>query len=116
MTHVQVYSATPTTVTYGYTAGYLLGFVSTGVLVHGTGYYYPPVILPGPVPIFYPYPYTYAANVWYNPATAAWARGGTVWGPYGAASAGRYYNPATGGWAQGAAIYGPYGGAGAWSA
>jgi hypothetical protein len=116
VTYVQVYSATPTTVTYGYTAGYLLGFVTAGVLVYGTGYYYPPVILPGPVPIFYPYPYTYAANVWYNPGTGAWARGGTVWGPYGAASAGRYYNPATGGWAQGAAVYGPYGGAGAWSA
>jgi hypothetical protein len=116
VTYVQVYSATPTTVTYGYTAGYLMGFVSAGVLVYGTGYYYPPVILPGPVPIFYPYPYTYAANVWYNSATGAWARGGTVWGPYGAASAGRYYNPTTGGWAQGAAVYGPYGGAGAWSA
>ncbi|HUC19232.1 MAG TPA: hypothetical protein VMA37_16250 [Acetobacteraceae bacterium] len=115
VTYVQPYAATPTTVTYGYTAGYLMGFVTAGVLVYGTGYYYPPVVLPGPVPIFYPYPYTYAANVWYNSATGAWARGGTVWGPYGAASAGRYYNPATGGWAQGAAVYGPYGGAGAWS-
>ncbi len=115
VTYVQVYSTTPTTVTYGYTAGYLMGFITAGVLVYGTGYYYPPMILPGPVPIFYPYPYTYAANVWYNPATGAWARGGTVWGPYGAATAGRYYNPATGGWARGAAVYGPYGGAGAWS-
>ena len=39
--------ATPETVTYGYTAGYLLGFATAGALVYGTGYYYPPVVLPG---------------------------------------------------------------------
>lgn len=113
---VQIYGSTPTTVTYGYTAGYLMGFVSTGVLVYGTGYYYPPVVLPGPVPIYYPYPYSYAGNVWYNSTTGAWARGGSIYGPYYGASAGRYYNTTTGGWAQGGAVYGPYGGAGAWSA
>ncbi len=116
ITYVQVYAATPTTVTYGYTAGYTMGFVSAGVLVYGTGYYYPPVILPGPVPIYYPYPYTYAAGVYYNPTSSAWTRGGTVYGPYGTASGGRYYNPTTGAWAQGGAVYGPYGGAGAFSA
>ena len=116
VTYVQVYGATPATVTYGYTAGYVMGYVTAGVLVYGTGYYYPPVVVPGPRPIYYPYPYTYASNVWYNPSTGAWARGGTVYGPYGgAATGGRYYNPSTGGWAQGGAIYGPYGGAGAWS-
>lgn len=114
VSYVQVYAATPTTVTYGYAAGYLLGYVSAGVLVYGTGYYYPPVIVPGPVPVYFPYPYTYAGNVWYNTATGAWARGGTIYGPYGAASAGYYHNPTTGAWAGGAAVYGPYGGAGAW--
>jgi hypothetical protein len=116
ITYVQVYAARPTTVTYGYTAGYVMGFVSAGVLVYGTGYYYPPVVVPGPVPVYYPYPYTYAGPVWYNSSTGTWARGGTVYGPYGAASAGRAYNPSTRAWAQGAAVYGPYGGAGAWSA
>lgn len=115
VTYVQVYGATPQAVTYGYTAGYMMGFVSAGVLVYGTGYYYPPVVIHGPVPVFYPYPYTYAGSVWYNPSSGAWARGGTIYGPYGAASGGRYYNPSTGGWAQAGAIYGPYGGAGAWS-
>ena len=111
--YVQVYAATPTTVTYGYTMGY----VSAGVMVYGTGYYYPPVVIPGPVPIYYPYPYTYAGSVWYNSNTGAWARGGTVYGPYGgAATYGSYYNPNTGAWAHGAAVYGPNGGAGAWSA
>ncbi len=116
VTYVQVYAATPTAVTYGYTAGYMMGFVSAGVLVYGTGYSYPPVIVPGPVPIYYPYPYTYAAGVYYNPAAGAWARGGTVYGPYGGASGGRYYNPSTGAYAQGGSVYGPYGGAGAFSA
>jgi hypothetical protein len=115
--YVQVYGATPTAVTYGYTAGYMLGYVSAGVLVYGTGYYYPPVVIRGPVPIYYPYPYTYAGSVWYNSNTGAWARGGTIYGPYGgAATHGTYYNPNTGAWAHGAAVYGPNGGAGAWSA
>jgi hypothetical protein len=116
VTYVQVYAATPTTVTYGYTAGYLMGFVSAGVLVYGTGYYYPPVIVPGRVPAYYPYPYSYGAGVYYNPSNGAWARGGTIYGPYGAASGARAYNPSTGAWARGGAVYGPYGGAGAFSA
>ena len=116
VTYVRVYAVTPTVVTFGFTSGYLLGYVSSGVLVYGTGYYYPPVIIAGPIPIYYPYPYTYAGAVWYNPSTGAWARGGTVYGPYGAVSAGTYYNPNNGAWAHGAAVYGPYGGAGAWSA
>jgi hypothetical protein len=116
VTYVRVYAVTPTVVTFGFTSGYLLGYVSSGVLVYGTGYYYPPVILAGPIPIYYPYPYTYAGAVWYNSSTGAWARGGTVYGPYGAVSAGTYYNPSNGAWAHGAAVYGPYGGAGAWSA
>ncbi len=116
VTYVRVYAVAPTVVTFGYTAGYTLGYVSYGVLVYGTGYYYPPVIIRGPVPIFYPYPYTYAGAVWYNPSNGAWARGGTVYGPYGAVSGGTYYNPNNGAWAHGAAVYGPNGGAGAWSA
>jgi len=117
VTYVHVYAATPLYVTFGFTAGYTLGYVSSGVLVYGTGYYYPPVIIPGPVPIYYPYPYTYAGAVWYNPSTGAWARGGAIYGPAGGVAKGAtYYNPTTGAWAQGGAIYGPNGGAGAWSA
>lgn len=115
VTYVQVYDATPSTVTYGYTSGYVMGFVSAGVLVYGTGYYYPPVVMPGAIPIYYPYPYTYAGGVYYNPATGAWARGGSIYGPYATATGGRYYDPTTGTWAAGGAVYGPYGGAGAWS-
>lgn len=117
VTYVRVYAVTPTTVTYGYTAGYMMGYVSTGVVVYGTGWYYPPYVYPAPVPIYYPYPISYTGSVYYNSATGAWARGGTVYGPYGGAvSGGTAYNPATGAWAHGAAVYGPNGGAGAWSA
>lgn len=116
VTYVKVYAATPAAVTYGYTAGYMMGFVSAGVVVYGTGYYYPPVVVPGPVPAYFPYPYSYAGNVYYNSTTGAWARGGAVYGPYGGAAAGAAYNPATGAYARGGEVYGPYGGAGAWSA
>jgi hypothetical protein len=116
VTYVRVYAVTPAVITFGYTAGYMMGYVSYGVLVYGTGFYYPPVIIHGPMPIYYPYPYTYAGAVWYNPSNGAWARGGTIYGPYAAASGGSYYNPTTGAWAHGAAVYGPNGGAGAWSA
>jgi hypothetical protein len=117
VTYVRVYGSTSTTVTFGYTAGYTMGYVSTGVVVYGTGWYYPPYVFLAPVPVFYPYPYSFSGAVYYNSATGAWARGGTVYGPYGGAvTAGTAYNPATGAWAHGAAVYGPNGGAGAWSA
>ena len=80
VTYVEVYGATPVAVTYGYTAGYTMGFVTAGVLVYGTGYYYPPVVVPGPVPVFLPYPYTYAGPIYYNPSNGVWVRGGTVAG------------------------------------
>lgn len=115
-TYVRVYAATPETVTFGYTAGYTMGFVSAGVLVYGTGYYYPPYLYPGPIPIYYPRPYSYAGATYYNPTTGAWAHGGAIYGPYAGARGGTAYNPSTGAWAQGGAIYGPNGGAGAFSA
>lgn len=113
VTYVQVYNSTPSAVTYGFTAGYLMGFVTAGVLAFGTGYYYRPYVAVGRMPIYYPYPYTYAGNVHYNTATGAWGRTGTVYGPYGrTATAGAAYNPTTGAYTRGAAVYGPYGGAG----
>jgi hypothetical protein len=115
-TYVKVYSATPAAVTYGYTAGYMAGMITAGVLVYGTGYHYPPVIVPGPVPAYLPYPYTYAGGVYYNPANGVWGRGGTIYGPYATATGRSAYNPATGAYARGGAVYGPYGGAGAFSA
>jgi hypothetical protein len=117
VTYVKVYATTPTTVVYGYTAGYTMSFVSAGVVVYGTGYYYPPVVIPAPIPIYYPAPYSYAGGVWYNSTTGTWHGASTIYGPYGGvATHSSYYNPSTGAWASGGAIYGPNGGAGAFSA
>ena len=47
VTYVQVYGYTPSVVYVGYTPGYYGTVVSTdGVVVYGTGYYYPPYIGP----------------------------------------------------------------------
>jgi hypothetical protein len=115
-TYVHVYSSTADDVVFGFTAGYLMGFVTAGVLMYGTGWYYPPYVALGPVPVYYPYPYSYIGHVAYNPYTGTYARGGTAYGPWGGAvSGGAAYNPATGAYGRGAAVYGPNGGVGAWS-
>ena len=63
--YVYVYDATPTTVYVGYTPGYTHAFVYNGVVVYGTGYYYP--YWYGRV--YYPRPVTYGYSVHYNPYT-----------------------------------------------
>ena len=115
-TYVRVYATTPTTVTYGYTSGYTMAYVSMGVIVYGTGYYYPPYIYPGRIPIYYPYPVTWAGATYYNSVTGVWAHGGAIYGPYYGARGGSAYNPNTGAYARGGSVWGPYGGAGAFSA
>jgi len=56
VTYVRVYSSTPAAVVVGYTPGYY-GTVTTtdGVVVYGTGYYYPPYV----GAYWYPYPPSY---------------------------------------------------------
>ena len=123
VTYVRVTAASPAAVTYAYTSGYALGFVAAGVLVYGTGYYYPPVVIAGPVPAYYGYPRPYAGGYaygpyggaarWgteYSPATGAWARGGAVYGPNGGVAGFNAYNPSTGSYAHGSASWGAYGG------
>lgn len=112
VTYVTVYDSTPTTVTYGYTAGYTGVYIGYGVAMWGTGYYYPPYYGYGYYPIYWPYPYyTYGASVWYNPATGAYGRGSAVYGPYGGYARGGAYNPSTGAYAWGQSAWGPYGAA-----
>ncbi|MEM9050773.1 MAG: hypothetical protein AAGC47_01870 [Bacteroidota bacterium] len=63
--YVYIYDSTPTTVYVGYTPGYTHAYVYNGVVVYGTGYYYP--YWYGSV--YYPRPVTYGFSVHYNPYT-----------------------------------------------
>ncbi|MDX2154281.1 MAG: hypothetical protein SFV54_26305 [Bryobacteraceae bacterium] len=116
VTYVRIYDSTPSTVVVGYTPGYYGAYISGGVVVWGTGYYYPPYVAVGvaAVPVYWSAPYyTYGASVWYNPSAGVYARGGAVYGPYGGYGAATAYNPRTGTYAQGASVWGPSGGAAA---
>ena len=79
VTYVRVYSSTPTTVVVGYTPGYYGTVMSAdGVVVYGTGYYYPAYV----GAYWYPYPPTYG-----------WGWGFTVGFYWGFAMGGGWYTP-----------------------
>ena len=79
VTYVRVYSSTPTTVFVGYTPGYYGTVVTTdGVVVYGTGYYYPAYI----GTYWYPYPPSYG-----------WGFGFTVGFFWGFAAGGGWGHP-----------------------
>ncbi len=97
VTYVYVYRATPQVVYVGYTPGYYSVYVSNGVIVYGTGYYYDPWI--GTVWYGTPVTYGFATSPTYSPwtgwvmgfgfglafgvATAGWGWGCYPWwGPY----------------------------------
>lgn len=111
VTYVHVYSHTPTTVVFGYTSGYMGIYISNGVVVYGTGYYYPPYYYYGAYyPVYYPYHHSYGVHAYYNPHTGTYARGAVAYGPYGGVGRSAAYNPRTGTYARGAAAWGPYNG------
>lgn len=108
VTYVQVYESTPTTVTYGYTAGYLGAFIAGGLLVYGLSrlwepryywygrYYYPP-------------PYTYGWGYRrYNPYTGAYGVRGYWGGPGYRSTGGAFYNPYNGNYGWGHRTATPY--------
>lgn len=114
VTYVTVEDSTPTTVSYEYTAGYTGMYISSSVVMWGTGFYYPPYYAWGyyPYPVYWPYPYyTYGASAWYNPATRMYGRGSAVYGPYGGYGRGAAYSPSTGAYAWGQKAWGSYGAA-----
>jgi hypothetical protein len=111
-TYVSVYAATPTSVTFGYTSGYVGAYYSWGTVVFGTGFYYPPYYYGGRYPYYYSYPHTYGVGAYYNPYTGTYGRGARAYGPYGGVGRGAAYNPRTGTYARGASAWGPYAGGG----
>ncbi|TYC63545.1 SH3 domain-containing protein [Rhodobacterales bacterium] len=111
-TYVRVYESEPGAVWYGYTMGYLTGFLAWGVFVYGTGYYYRPWYRPGVRPIYFPRPVSYGIGAFYNPVRGTFGRYGYAYGPLRGIAGGGIYNPRTGGYIRGAAISGPRGSAG----
>lgn len=116
VTYVQVYSSTPTTVTYGYTSGYtgmfVMGVAVGAAVVYGTGYHYPPYYYYPPhyaYPVYHPYPTTYGSAAYYNTATGSYTRSATASGPYGSAAASSSYNPSTGTYSRSASAANAYG-------
>ena len=117
-TYVHVYDYHHNHVTVGYTAGYSNVYFSFGVMMYGSGWYYPPYYYYDPFytpyPVYYSYPYTYGAATYYNPYSGVYGRGIRHYGPYGGAGYGYAYNLDTGRYLRGGAAYGPYN-AGRWT-
>ncbi len=123
VTYVYVYGYTASVVYVGYTPGYYGTVVSSsGVVVYGTGYYYPPYVTPT---VWVPAPYTYGVGATFAwSTTAGWALGFGMgmamgswcspwWGPVGYWGWGYYGAPAWGwggyGGAAAANVYGRWG-------
>lgn len=97
LTYVTIFEVTETTITTGYTAGYHHHYVHSGVVVWGTGWYYPPYwYYDYYYPVYYYYPYTYGIASSYNPATGTYRQTARVYGPYGGYGRSALYNPQTG--------------------
>ncbi|ARP84536.1 carbohydrate-binding family V/XII [Bordetella genomosp. 8] len=113
VTYVRVYNATPTTVVFGYTPGYMGVMVAPdGTVVYGTGYVYPAYVAG---PVYVGYPPTYGYNAAFDTAVgfafgfaigSVWGAPAPYWGPYWGAPYWRGVNVNT------VDVYGHWGGTG----
>ena len=114
-TYVRVYDTEPDAVWYGYTMGYLYGFLAWGTYVYGTGWSYPPYWYNWAgyaYPIYYPRPATWGIGAYYNPVRGMYGRYGYAYGPYRGIAGARAWNPVTGTYGRAGAAWGPRGSAG----
>ncbi|MBF9197887.1 SH3 domain-containing protein [Microvirga terrestris] len=114
VTYVRVYETEPDAVWYGYTMGYLSGYLAWGTYVYGTGWAYSPYWYKWPgnsYPIYYPRPVTWGIGAYYNPIRGMYGRYGYTYGPYRGIAGTRSWNPATGTYGRAAAAWGPRGSA-----
>lgn len=109
VTYVRVYQTEPDAVWFGYTMGYLSGYLAWGTFVYGTGWYYRPWIRPALRPIYFPRPVTYGIGAFYSPVRGVFGRYGYAYGPYRGIAGGAYYNARTGTYVRGRAAAGPLG-------
>lgn len=115
VTYVTVEDSPPSmSVHFSYTSGYHHGYVSSGVVVYGSGYQYSYYYDPFFYDPFYPYPYygyyyyppvTYGSASFYNPRTGTYGHGHYALGPYGGTWAGERYNPNSGRYTQNTAAW-----------
>ncbi|WP_210161016.1 SH3 domain-containing protein [Microvirga lotononidis] len=115
VTYVRVYDTEPNAVWYGYTMGYLFGFLAWGTYVYGTGWGYPGYWYNWPgygYPIYYPRPTTWGLGAYYNPVRGMYGRYGYAYGPYRGIAGVRAWNPVTGTYGRAGAAWGPRGSAG----
>ncbi|AOB31411.1 carbohydrate-binding family V/XII [Bordetella sp. H567] len=113
VTYVRVYGATPTSVVYGYTPGYMGVMVAPdGTVVYGTGYVYPAYVAG---PVYVGYPPTYGYNAAFDTAVgfafgfaagSVWGAPAPYWGPYWGAPYWRGVN------VNSVDVYGHWGGTG----
>ena len=96
--------------TAGYSGEYVVSVGTETALVWGTGYYYPPYIYSGAVPIYRPYYATYGVAAAYYPYSGVYAVGGYAYGPYAGAGRAAWYNPTTGAYGRAYTQQSPYGG------
>lgn len=116
VTYVKVYESTPTTVVYGYTAGYSGATVAaTGAVMFGLGMVAGAAIANDDCCWSYHGTscfYSYGCGAVYHGASGGYVCGSSVYGPYGGAGHAASYNPSTGVYSRGGYAYGPDGAAG----
>ncbi|MEO1660315.1 MAG: hypothetical protein AAFR51_04960 [Pseudomonadota bacterium] len=110
VTYVKVYESTPETIYFGYTPGYHYSYVSGGVVVYGSGYYWGSYYNPYyytyyPSYYYAPYPYTYGQASIYQVNTGTYAHGHYAYGPYGGYGQSSRYNTNTGRYGSSAYAY-----------
>ena len=110
VTYVKVYESTPDTIYFGYTPGYNYSYVSGGVVVYGSGYYWGTYYNPYyytyyPSYYYAPYPYTYGQASIYQVDTGTYVHGHYAYGPYGGYGQSSRYNPNTGRYGSNAYAY-----------
>jgi hypothetical protein len=92
VTYVKVYDSDPDVIVYGYTSGYHGCYYYGGVVVYGTGYYYPYYV----GTVYYGYPYTYGVSAYYNSYSSGYVYGRNYYTPYSTTTVRAGYNASTG--------------------
>lgn len=107
VTYVNVASTTPTTVTYAATSGYSMNvYISYGVPVYGTGWFYPPYYYYyGGYPYYHRYPVSYGHGSYYNSRTGSYGSVTRAYGPYGGWGYASAVNPSTGTYGRAEAVW-----------